>query len=152
MIARSKTNKFVIHCSATREDVRYTFADCKRDHMRRGWRDIGYHYYVETTGQIFIGRDIKVVGAHARGHNHDSVAICYEGGLDVKGKPKDTRTQEQKESIRALIDYLDALYGFDPNIDVVGHRDLFGDTNNDGKIDKQDWLKDCPCFDVSEEI
>ena len=29
-----------------------------------------------------------------------------------------------------------------PKTVIQGHRDFFGDTNKDGKIDSRDWLKD----------
>ena len=90
-------NQIVIHCSATREDKDYTFENCIRDHKARGFNTCGYHYFIRKDGTIHIGRTLYVVGAHAgKGHNQKSIGICYEGGLDNKGKAKDTRTEKQK--------------------------------------------------------
>ena len=36
----------IIHCSATPQGVRLSFDDCRREHIRRGFSDIGYHFYV----------------------------------------------------------------------------------------------------------
>lgn len=139
---------FVIHCSATKETVRFTADDCKQFHLNKGWSDIGYHWYIEVTGQIIKGRADSVIGAHAKGHNRNSIAICYEGGLDSRGMPSDTRTSEQKKSMDALYKVYKKAY---PAAEWVGHRDLSPDKNRDGKIDQTEWIKHCPCFDVKSE-
>lgn len=36
----------VIHCSATRADRNYTDKQLMRDHKKRGFRTVGYHFYV----------------------------------------------------------------------------------------------------------
>ena len=36
----------ILHCSATRAGQCYGFERCRKDHIRRGMQDIGYHYYV----------------------------------------------------------------------------------------------------------
>ena len=123
----------VIHCSATRATQRYTVDDCRRDHLARGFADIGYHYYITQDGVVHRGRQLYQVGAHATGYNQHSIGICYEGGLDIRGRPCDTRTTEQKETLRRLMQRLKEDY---PNAKVVGHRDLPG------------VKKDCPCFEV----
>ncbi|MCT8703246.1 N-acetylmuramoyl-L-alanine amidase, partial [Glaesserella parasuis] len=53
-----------------------------------------------------------------------------------------------------LLRELEAKY---PNAKIYGHRDLSPDRNGDGTIAPNEWVKDCPCFDVwewldSEEI
>ena len=35
-----------------------------------------------------------------------------------------------------------------PGAQVVGHRDLSPDKDGDGVVERHEWLKDCPCFDV----
>ena len=56
------------------------------------------------------------------------------GGLDKNGKPKDTRTPEQKE---ALLELLKNLKGKYPDATIHGHNEFAN--------------KDCPCFDAAEE-
>lgn len=51
-------------------------------------------------------RPVERIGAHCKGHNEGSIGICYEGGLDIKGNPKDTRTAEQKRAMKWLIETL----------------------------------------------
>ena len=96
----------VIHCSATPVTQRYTVDDCRRDHRARGFADIGYHYYITRDGVVHAGRPLHIVGAHATGYNAHSIGICYEGGLDKDGDPKDTRTPEQRAALRRLVNEL----------------------------------------------
>ncbi len=123
----------VIHCSATPEGKRLTFAECRRDHIaHRRFKDIGYHYYIDREGVIWPGRPEQEVGAHCKNHNRHSIGVCYEGGLDRWGKPGDTRTQAQKRAMEVLLSDLKERY---PKALVVGHRDL-------------NPAKDCPGYDV----
>lgn len=135
----------VLHCSGTKATQNYGFSQCKADHLRRGWMDIGYHYYITRDGQVHEGRPLSKVGAHSKDHNQHSIGICYEGGLDASGKPCDTRTKAQRASMRSL---LTALHGRFPNAIIMGHRDLSPDLDGNGRIDPDEWMKQCPCFDA----
>ena len=64
---------------------------------------------------------IDMVGAHCVNHNAHSIGICYEGGLDIRGQPADTRTPAQKAAMRTL---LEELHGRYPRAVIVGHHDL----------------------------
>lgn len=142
-------NKIVIHCSATREgDDSVTREVIDRWHKAKGWIQIGYHFVVNIDGSIEIGRPISQVGAHVYGHNKGSIGIVYIGGLDKKGKPKDTRSPEQKKSLLFIVQLLKQLY---PEAEVLGHRDLSPDVDGDGVIESWEWMKSCPCFDANEE-
>lgn len=144
-----RINLIVIHCSASREDRDYPEAQLEEDHRRRGFDGIGYHFYVRKDGRIVTCRPLSKAGAHARGYNAHSAGICYEGGLDNTGKPKDTRTLQQKHSMRALVRVLLSDY---PGSRVCGHRDLSPDRNGNGEIEPEEWVKQCPCFCVGEEV
>ena len=130
-----KINLIVIHCLATREDRTFTEHDLEVAHLRRGFNGIGYHFYIRKNGDIKTTRPIEKVGAHAKGHNAYSIGICYEGGLDVKGKPKDTRTEWQKHSLKVLVKTLLTDY---PGSKVCGHRDLSRDLNGNGEIEPEE--------------
>lgn len=126
----------VIHCSTTPQGVSLSFEDCRREHiLHRGFRDIGYHFYVTRDGEIHRGRPIEKMGAHCRGHNRYSIGICYEGGLTASGQPADTRTLLQKASLLALLRELKQLF---PQALIVGHHDL-------------NPTKPCPCFNTVAE-
>lgn len=125
----------VIHCSATRCDCDYTAEQLLRDHKARGFRTVGYHFYIRKSGVVTRHRGLLEVGAHARGFNRCSIGICYEGGLDRYGKPADTRTSAQKISLLELLWMLHRLF---PSARIVGHCELPG------------VKKACPCFSCSE--
>ena len=90
-----------------------------------------------------------ISGETVRGHNKYSIGICYEGGLDARGNPKDTRTPEQRSALHLLVHQL--LQQF-RNARVCGHRDLSPDLDGDGKVEPWEWVKQCPCFEVSKEF
>jgi N-acetylmuramoyl-L-alanine amidase len=152
--------KIVIHCSATAIDKPYTFEDLERDHKKRGFRTVGYHFYIRRDGTVNIGRPITAIGAHAKGYNGDSIGISYEGGIIPGGRAnnpthaKDTRTEAQKLAIEKIIaelyhtigDYQDMS-----DVEILGHRDLSPDLNGDGEITPNEYMKLCPCFDVKDE-
>ena len=145
----------VIHCSATREDRSLTVAELEENHRCRGFRgvnipvdDIRYLYRIQSFGSPSYA--LELVGAHAKGHNSHSIGICYEGGLDVRGRAKDTRTPEQRSALRLLVHQL--LKRFRNNVRICGHRDLSPDLNGDGVIEPEEWIKECPCFEVSREL
>ena len=132
-----KINLIVIHCSATRSNQRFTVEMLKACHNARfNGKGIGYHYFIEKDGQVFQTRDENEIGMHARHYNAHSIGICYEGGLDAQGRPKDTRTTAQKAALHALLKSLRIDY---PEAVILGHRDL------------PNVSKSCPCFDAQEE-
>ncbi|WP_071145167.1 N-acetylmuramoyl-L-alanine amidase [Bacteroides ihuae] len=144
-----KIDLIVIHCSATREDRDFTEHNLDVAHRRRGFNGIGYHFYIRKNGDIKTTRPIERVGAHVKGYNAHSIGICYEGGLDAKGKPKDTRTEWQKHSLQVLIKTLQIDY---PGCRICGHRDLSPDLNGNGEIEPEEWIKACPCFEVKSML
>ena len=107
----------IVHCSATRCDQDYTAEQMLRDHRKRGFRTIGYHFYIRKDGTLTQHRRLLEVGAHARGFNRCSIGICYEGGLDASGFPADTRTSAQKQRMMELLWKLRRLF---PDAQVAG--------------------------------
>ena len=129
-------NLIVIHCSATRSDRDFPVEALEACHRARGFNGIGYHYYITRDGVLHLTRSEAVQGAHAKKYNANSIGICYEGGLDARGKPADTRTPAQKQTLLALLHSLKADY---PDAEILGHRDL------------PRVAKSCPCFDAKRE-
>lgn len=146
--SRKTTTALAIHCTATREgqDIDATTVDGW--HKKQGWAGIGYHYLIHLDGSVEAGRPEGAIGSHIAGHNSNSVSIVYVGGLDSQGRPKDTRTPDQKAAMAQLVRHLKAKYRGITRIG--GHRDFSPDKNGNGKIERNEWLKDCPCFDVAE--
>jgi len=128
-------NEIIVHCSATREGQQVTVDTIRDWHLAKGWNDIGYHFYIDLDGTINKGRNIDKIGAHCKGHNRNSIGICYCGGVETDGKtPKDTRTQEQKDSLLNVLKTLKAMY---PEAVIYSHNEFAN--------------KACPSFDATEE-
>ena len=127
----------VIHCSAVRPDQMSSVAQIDSWHRERGFKfGVGYHYVIRRDGSIEAGRPEWMVGAHCVNHNKYSIGVCYEGGLDARGQPADTRTAAQKATLRQLLTDLHRRY---PRAVIVGHHDL-------------NPQKECPCIkNVAEE-
>ena len=126
----------VIHCSAVKPDQQSSAAQIDSWHRQRGFHlGIGYHYVIRRDGTLEMGRPEYMVGAHCKNHNKYSIGVCYEGGLNARGDPADTRTESQKRTMRQLVDELRQRY---PKAIVVGHHNL-------------NPLKACPCFDAIKE-
>ena len=136
-----------IHCTATVNVPSVTVASITREHIKRGFRTIGYHFLIDHFGIVQKGRSEMEAGAHVKGHNIGNLGIALVGGVDKNGKPEFNFTDLQLASLRSLVNALAAKYRIPPE-NILGHRDWFGDTNGDGVIDSRDWLKECPCFDV----
>ena len=128
-----KIDLIVIHCSATRENTDYSPEQLESDHKARGFLRAGYNFYIRKSGEVVNLRPLEQIPAHARGHNKHSIGICYEGGLDITGQSRDTRTQAQKTSLLRLI------------------RHLSEDLNGDGTISPDEWIKQCPSFNAISE-
>lgn len=127
-------DKIIIHCTATPAGRIVTVQDVDTWHRQRGFQGIGYHYLIGLKGEIWKGRPIEAIGAHTVGQNARSIGVCYVGGLDLNGKPRDTRTIAQKDSLLKLLKSLKSQF---PKSVIYGHRDFA--------------QKDCPCFDPKTE-
>lgn len=128
-------NRIIWHCSATPEGREVTVDEIRRWHVQdRGWSDIGYHYVIELDGTVQMGRPLARAGAHVVGHNHDSIGVCYVGGVDKNNKPKDTRTAAQRKALHELTVKLRQRY---PGATVHGHNEFAN--------------KACPSFDARSD-
>lgn len=131
-----RINLIILHCSATKITQDFPVESLEACHKARGFKTIGYHYYITKDGQMHQCRPEDMIGAHARRYNAHSIGICYEGGLDANGNPTDTRTPAQKHALITLLRSLKVDY---PDAEILGHCDL-------------PWVKKkCPCFDARSE-
>lgn len=125
-----------------------------RSTLNPGLGSIGYHFVIDTTGQVFTGRGLDEIGAHAAGHNERSIGICLVGGVERDA----IYTAAQWQSLSNVVLWLatdlqiplalprrtgDLVGG-----GVCGHRDLSPDLNGNGTAEPNEWLKTCPGFDV----
>ena len=137
----------VIHCTASPQSwgVRELMAEFKA----KGWKSPGYHYVILTDGTIRQLHPLGLVANGVKGHNQGSIHVAWVGGIDRQGRPVDNRTDAQREAMHRLVDDLRHHY---PQANIVGHRDLSPDRNGDGKVTRDEWVKQCPCFEVKEEF
>lgn len=142
---RERTDLIVVHTSASAYGRDIGWEEINQMHIARGWSSGGYHGYIRLDGRYEPGRPWWAVGAHAYGRNRASVGFCMIGGLDRYGKPANTFTPAQFATLELVVRLAKNAY---PRAEVLGHRDLSPDTNGDGVIEKWEWVKECPCFDV----
>lgn len=136
----------VVHCSATPANRDIGVAQIRAMHTAKGWRDVGYHYVIRRDGRVEKGRPENVMGAHVEGHNDGSLGICLVGGV----KPDMTaETNFTPAQYLALEQLLRQLKGRFPAARICGHRDLSPDRNGNGKVERGEWVKECPTFDVA---
>jgi len=142
---RRRTDYIVIHCSATPPSSDIGADEIDDWHKQRGWSGIGYHAVIRRDGQIEFGRHFDESGAHVKGQNYRSVGVCLVGGVNKHGEAEDNFSTEQLKSLTALVATLERAY---PDAEVLGHRDLSPDLDGDGVVEENEWIKECPCFDV----
>lgn len=84
----------------------------------RGWGDIGYHYLVDESGQIYEGRSggDKVVGGHVYCNNVGSIGVALLGNFDLE-QP----TQAQVIATQKLLQYLADKYDINLSRNAVYH-------------------------------
>ena len=133
-MARKLTDYIIIHRAATPARMDGDIKAVDRWHRERGFRMVGYHYFIKRDGTLQPGRELMNAGAHATGYNEKSVGICLAGGLaEDKTTPEANFTTKQWEALQALVSVLQEKF---PKAQVIGHSDVAN--------------KACPCFDVKE--
>lgn len=111
----------VLHHSATVDGVGTSINAIRRYHIDvHKWIDLGYHGVIELVGsefELFCGRPWHLVGAHAPGHNADSLGICLVGNFDTDHIP----VMQWNKALEVCRDLMIVF-----NIDrskVLGHRE-----------------------------
>lgn len=125
-------NTIIIHCSATYPDMDIGVEEIRHWHVNgNGWSDIGYHFVIRRDGSIELGRPIEAAGAHAKGHNADSIGICMVGGKARDGKQAANFTAAQWATLSDLVGIQQQKHDIET---VIGHNEVSD--------------KACPAFDV----
>lgn len=135
---------FVIHTTATSQNATPD-AILRYWKTELGWVNPGYHFLIPVDGSIWVYKHYDFSGVikpedivnSVKGMNRYSIAVSYVGGIDEKGNPKDTRTDEQKETLDMLVSLAKKA---NPGVMIVGHRDIQVFSN-----------KACPSFNVQNE-
>ena len=126
---RQATRKIIIHHAASAGDV--DAATVHRWHLANGWSGIGYHYLVRMDGTVERGRPEDIVGAHAKGHNDDSIGVCLAGNLDLKSP-----APAQMLAVVELVREIQSRYG---DLDLLRHSDV-GSTACPGRHFPWEWF------------
>jgi N-acetylmuramoyl-L-alanine amidase len=93
----------------------------------RGWQQVGYSAVITLDGNVndlvVYNEDGWVQGSEitngATGFNAVTRHICYIGGTDKRGNPKDTRNVAQ---LQAMEGYVNMMLNHHPNILILGHN------------------------------
>lgn len=122
----------IIHCTATPEGRQITKETIREWHtspppIGRGWKQVGYSDMIMLDGTLVnlvpYDEDPYVeaweITNGATGINYKARHIVYVGGTDLKGKPKDTRTIDQRGT---MIDWVFNIIHFHPDIKIAGHN------------------------------
>lgn len=120
-----------IHASASDNPKHDDVSVIKQWHLERGFRTVGYHYFIKKDGTLQEGRHLSSVPAAQRGHNTGTIAICLSG-LD-----EDKFTEEQFKTLRELCAVINGRY--QGKIKFRGHREV-----NPNKT--------CPVFDYKKVL
>lgn len=134
---RTKTDYICIHCAATPPKWDKGIEEITRWHIARGFKTVGYHFFIRRDGTRQTGRPINEIGAHVVGYNHNSVGICMAGGVAADAvTPENNFTEAQWTALYLTLKETHEQF---PSAVIVGHRDL-------------DAGKACPSFSVSEYV
>jgi hypothetical protein len=139
-----KKELIIIHCSDSDNKAHDDISVIDEWHKERGFLrknipqnavnkidlHVGYQYFIQSNGNIQIGRDEEEVGAHTEGFNSRSIGICLHG--------KDFFTKEQFDSCKKLIPQICARHNIEIK-DILPHKAL-------------NKNKSCPRFDIYEKI
>lgn len=141
MAEAKKIENLVIHCTATKQSREVTRKDIEQWHLvERGWSRLGYSDMIHQDGSLEnltpFDTDDEVdyneMTWGVKGINSISRHVVYCGGVGDDGKPLDTRTKAQ---INSLLIYLRYTVLRHPNIKIAGHNQF-----TKGKA--------CPSFNV----
>ena len=107
-----KITQIIIHYSAS-DYERQTAKWINKIHIRRGFRKIGYHFFITKNGKVEKGRAIHEIGAHCKGQNRNSIGVCIAAHKVF--------TIASLRALECLIDYLKQQF---PKAKVYGHNEF----------------------------
>lgn len=108
----------VLHHSATPDGTLRDFDAIRREHLSRGYRDIGYHWVVEKVNEKLValpGRPEWDTGAHCPGRNYDGIGICIIGNFQ--------ETRPDPEIYPFVADLCRQIMLRHPIKEIGGHRE-----------------------------
>lgn len=130
-------DKIIVHHTAS-GGMYPQFAAVNRHHAHRdfargeiGWY-VGYHYFIEKTGEVIQARREEEQGQHTTGENQTSIGICLAGNFDIEYP-----TAAQVAALTPLIDQIIARHHISPRA-IYPHR-LFANKSCYGSNLSDNW-------------
>ncbi len=108
-----KISKIYVHHSALPRDK--SLSEIRKLHLARGFEDVGYHFIIDSKGEILQGRSVEETGAHVKRDNIESIGICVCGNFEEE--------QPLPSQLEALEKLTSSLYKRFGKLQVLGHRD-----------------------------
>lgn len=68
-----------LHCTDTDNGKNVSIESIRKNHILRGFKDVGYHAIIQADGTLEQTRPLNVPGAHVEGHNARNVGIALAG-------------------------------------------------------------------------
>ena len=124
-----KIKYIAIHCTATEQSTKVS-SILNYWKNRLNWKNPGYHFIIESNGNIEQLQPITKASNGVRGWNGETINVSYIGG-----KILDDRTPEQQIAMRSLLVGLKSMF---PGATIKGHRDF------------PNVSKSCPRFDAEK--
>lgn len=113
---RRFVNEVFLHHSATDYFEHDNPEYIREVHVKQnGWRDIGYHYFINSHGEIFECRNLEEVPASQAEHNQNTISICLSG-------VGQSFTKKQFKSLKKLCKEINKEY--DTNVSFKGHKEV----------------------------
>lgn len=133
VVYRRETNLIIFHHSLTDDGDVESFRKYHKEH--NNYEDIGYHFVIPREGRFQKGRDLKYIGAHARGKNKDSIGVCLIGNFH-NYEPTESQLNE------SLILYHDLCRYYSKNLIIDFHRPKGMKNSCPGNmLDRDDFLE-----------
>lgn len=134
-----RIHTIVVHYAWTYPEQVVTRYMVDQWHRARGFRGIGYHWFIRRDGTLEEGRPEGTMGAHVRGHNHGTIGICWAGGRLHGGGPNDGVWNPTPAQEATLVELIRNIQKRHPGARrVVGHSNLAA-TSCPGRDDVAEW-------------
>jgi hypothetical protein len=66
----------------SRAEVAERIEQIRRAHLAQGWGDVGYHYIIDPSGQVWEGRPLVWQGAHVKDQNPGNLGVMCLGNFE----------------------------------------------------------------------
>jgi N-acetyl-anhydromuramyl-L-alanine amidase AmpD len=104
-----------LHCADTINGLTVSVDAIRKDHIAKGYGDVGYHAIIQPSGELIQTRPYTEKGCHVAQANTGNVGICLAG--------KDQYPMAQLDAAKGLILLLIQIYPSIPRWGVRMHNE-----------------------------